>query len=259
MTIAAISTLGALVRRHDPDRFLTSLFAPPDRREALWTLYAFNHELARAREVASLPALALIRLQWWREVVEGAERRHEVASPLSRLLRDGVLDRDELLAMIAAREAEAEDSIATTAAFVAYLQGSAGMLAMAAGRLLGAPGLGRLRAIGTAYGLAGVLRSTDPLARQGRVLLPEEALAARGLSVFDVAAGHGGAALAAVQRDLAVLGQGWLEGAAVPRGARAAGLVGVLAREDLARPGTVRARGLADRLRVVWAGLVAGI
>ncbi|MGD0108468.1 MAG: squalene/phytoene synthase family protein [Rhodopila sp.] len=64
--------IAALVRRHDPDRFLTALFAPPERRHALLTLYAFNHELARAREVASEPALALIRLQWWREVVEGA-------------------------------------------------------------------------------------------------------------------------------------------------------------------------------------------
>ena len=61
-----------LVRRHDPDRFLTALFAPPEKRDALLTLYAFNHELARAREVASEPPLALIRLQWWREVVEGA-------------------------------------------------------------------------------------------------------------------------------------------------------------------------------------------
>ena len=47
--------IAALVRRHDPDRFLTALFAPPDRRDALLVLYAFNHELARAREVASEP------------------------------------------------------------------------------------------------------------------------------------------------------------------------------------------------------------
>jgi phytoene synthase len=44
--------IAALVRRHDPDRFLTALFAPPAKRDALLTLYAFNHELARAREVA---------------------------------------------------------------------------------------------------------------------------------------------------------------------------------------------------------------
>ena len=48
----------ALVRRHDPDRFLTALFAPAERRDALLVLYAFNHELARAREVADLADLA---------------------------------------------------------------------------------------------------------------------------------------------------------------------------------------------------------
>src|SRR5689334_5107391 len=48
-----------LVRRHDPDRFLTALFAPAPRRDALLTLYAFNYELARARTIASETPLAL--------------------------------------------------------------------------------------------------------------------------------------------------------------------------------------------------------
>ena len=43
------------VRRHDPDRFLTAAFAPAEKRDALLTLFAFNHELARAREVVSEP------------------------------------------------------------------------------------------------------------------------------------------------------------------------------------------------------------
>jgi 15-cis-phytoene synthase len=34
----------ALVRRNDPDRFLTALFAPAEKRDALLTLYAFNHD-----------------------------------------------------------------------------------------------------------------------------------------------------------------------------------------------------------------------
>src|SRR6201993_4547541 len=92
--------IAALVRRHDPDRFLTALFAPPDRRDALLTLYAFNHELARAREVVSEPPLALLRLQWWREVVEGAARRHEVAEPLAAAIDAGDFDRADLLALI---------------------------------------------------------------------------------------------------------------------------------------------------------------
>src|ERR1700760_4522985 len=101
-------TIAELVRRHDPDRFLTALFAPPDRRDALMTLYAFNHELARAREAVSEPPLALIRLQWWREVVEGARRSHEVATPLGDAIARGLLLPRDLLPVIEARELEAE-------------------------------------------------------------------------------------------------------------------------------------------------------
>ena len=43
--MSEVSALGALVRRHDPDRFLTALFAPEAKREGLFVLYAFNHEL----------------------------------------------------------------------------------------------------------------------------------------------------------------------------------------------------------------------
>jgi len=179
---SAPGVIGALVRRHDPDRFLTALFAPQARRDALFVLYAFNHELARAREAASEPMLALIRLQWWREVVEGARRRHPVAGPLGALLEAGALDRADLLAVIAAREVEADPAIIiTVAAWRDYLLRSAGGLAVAAARLLGAPEPEALRPFGAAYGTAGVLRSVPALARQGRCLLPADALAAHGL------------------------------------------------------------------------------
>jgi phytoene synthase len=167
-----LDPLAELVRRHDPDRFLTALFAPEDRRPALFTLYAFNHELARAREVASEPMLALIRLHWWREVVQGAERRHEVATPLSAAIAAGLLARDDLLALIDARETEAEPSVPTLAAWRDFLLAGAGGLAVAAGRLLGdlaeagmrlldgAQGL-RLPRAAVAAGLPGVLARRD--------------------------------------------------------------------------------------------------
>ena len=120
------------MRRHDPDRFLTALFAPPEKRDALLTLYAFNHELARAREAVSEPPLALIRLQWWREVVEGAHRRHEVAEPLRAAIEAGDLVRGDLLPLIDAREAEVEPAFETVADWRAYVFGTAGGLAVAA-------------------------------------------------------------------------------------------------------------------------------
>src|SRR6266700_4185448 len=87
-----LSPVAALVRRHDRDRFQTALFAPADRREALFALYAFNYEIARVRESVTQPMLGQIRLQWWREVVDRAysaapPRQHEVALALAALIR----------------------------------------------------------------------------------------------------------------------------------------------------------------------------
>jgi 15-cis-phytoene synthase len=264
-----LSPLGSFVRQHDPDRFLCALFAPAEKREALFALVAYNHELARAREAASNPMIALIRLQWWREVVENAAagkppRQHEVAQPLHGFIGTGALAPEDLLAMADAREAEAEESIPTTAAFQAYLRGSAGGLALAAGRLLDATGptLPALQQVGALYGLAGVLRSTGILARQGRCLLPEDALGTAGLNPHAVVAEPASAGPV-----LATLATAGLEHrpdlAALPRRAVAAALPLVLARRDLRRLAKGQeisvTRSLGDRLAVMAAGLLGRV
>jgi phytoene synthase len=246
-----------IVRRHDPDRFLTALFAPAGRRPLLFVLYAFNHELARARESVSAPMLALIRLQWWREVVDGAQRRHEVSGPLAEAIASGALDRAALHAMLDAREAEADEAIETRQAFSAYAAGGAGSLAVATAHALGAEDPEAFRGCGAAYGVAGVLRSVPALARQGRCLLPADVLAAHGLTPEQVVAAPDGPAVGAVLHDLAQDGLAWLRQIpAAPGAAVAAGLPAVLARRDLRRPGRAAGpRSLADKLAVVAAGL----
>ena len=249
-----------LVRRHDPDRFFTALFAPPDRRDALLALYAFNHELARAREVAHEPPLVLIRLHWWREVVDGAARTHEVATPLAAAIAAGVLPRGELRAMIDAREIEAEPMIATLADWRAYLRATAGGVAVAAACCLGAPAPAAARDLGAAYGAAGVLRAVPALARQGRCLLPADVLAAHGLSPEAVVAEPHGPALARALAVLAAEGRAWLRPSRWPRGTIAAVLPAVLARRDLARiPRPAGPRGLGDRLAVLAAALMGWV
>jgi phytoene synthase len=252
------SSLAGFVRRHDPDRFLTALFAPPARREALFALYAFNHELARARETVSEAPLALIRLQWWREVVEGAHRRHEVAEPLSAFIDAGALRRDDLLGIIDAREIETEPVIETSREWHNYLRSGAGGVAVAAARLLGAPDPEQVRPFGSAFGLAGVLRSVGAHARQGRCLLPLEALTAHRLSSDQVIADPK-AALGVVAQ-LAHEGLALLRHTRLPGSVVAAALPAVLARRDLRRaPLFPRPRGAGDRLAVVWAGLTGRI
>ena len=52
----------ALVREVDRDRYLATLFAPAEHRDALYALYAFNVEIARVRELAREPLPGEIRL-----------------------------------------------------------------------------------------------------------------------------------------------------------------------------------------------------
>jgi phytoene synthase len=262
-----LSSLAALARRHDPDRFLCALFAPPARREAMFALIAFNHELARAREAASNPLAALIRLTWWREAVEEAmagkpPRAHEVAGPLHALLAAGTLDARDLISMAEAREAEAEP-FPTRAAFEAYLRGAAGGFMVAAGRLLGASGeaLAGLQALGAICGEAGVLRNLEAAAAQGRCLLPEDALAAVGLDLDGVIAKPARAVGLRAEMAKAALPRLAAARAALrlPRGAVAAALPAVLAARDLKRMArgvpVAAARGLGDRVAVIAAGL----
>jgi phytoene synthase len=270
--VVSLSPIGAFARAHDPDRFLCALFAPAERRDAVFALIAYNHELARAREAATNPMAALIRLQWWRDAIEEARagrppRRHEVAGPLQEAVAMGALDADALIDLADAREAETEEGgFATEQDVVTWLRGTAGGWSAVAGRALGADAAAGevLRALGAAYGLAGVLRSVPAHAAQGRCLLPLDRLAAAGLRAEEVIAAPRDGLVVGLVATMAQEGLTALAGARrdVAPGLIAAALPAVLARRDLARLARGReaaGRGLADRLAVTWAGLRQGV
>ncbi len=244
--------LETLVRRHDPDRFFCTLFAPAAHRDALLTLYAFNHELARAHEVAREPGLVLIRLQWWREIVEGEARAHEVATPLTAALAAGLLPRADLLAMIEAREADIEPA-ATLAILLDRLALGPGSLAAAAGTALGATPDERqiLRRLGAGIGLSGLLRNIAPYASRGRCQIPPEILARHGLTSDQIIADP---RTATGPRDELAQEAHRLLGPPqrFRRPILAAALPSIFARRDLHRPPR-DARGLGDKLAVLRA------
>ncbi len=234
--------LAALIRRVDPDRFLGTIFAPATHRRDLFTLYAFNHELARAREVASSAPLTLIRLHWWREVVEGSVRDHPVARIVRESLDRGAFDPADLVALIDAREAEAE-TIADLAGFMDYVRGTAGNLARIAGGALGVDDDGEREAlvrIGTGYAIARILGAAESLRRCGRDLLPQD--------------GTNPITLARIASDLLAN--------RVTRRSMPVAALAVLARRDLARlrrGEPQRARGIGDRLAVLTRVLISSV
>jgi phytoene synthase len=252
------SPVAELVRRHDPDRYFVTLLAPEAHRRTLFTLYAFNNELARAREVASEPGLALIRLQWWREVVEGQMKAHEVATPVQAALAEGRLDASDLLEMIASRERDAEGDIMTLTEWRDWLLQGAGSLAVASGRILGAPpaSLPRLRRLGAGYGASGVLRNAPYAARQGRCLMPADLLGSFKLTPEEAILEPVGPKTAGIRQALAFVGAALL-GAPERCGKAwvAAALPAVMARRDLAQPTKSGPRFLGDRMAVTWAAM----
>lgn len=179
----ALSPMAALVRLHDRDRFQTALFAPPDAREALFSLYAFNYEVARVRETVQEPMLGQIRLQWWREAIDvaftgGAVRAHPVVEAVTATIRGHSLDRTLFDRIIDARERDLDDAPhADLAALEAYTEGTVVplvWLALGILRVDGDAAREAARHVGVAYGLAGILRALPFHARQGRAVVADD-------------------------------------------------------------------------------------
>lgn len=186
MILSPADQCGRDLQRLDPDRWLTTLFAPDASRPGLFALYAFNAEIARARETVSQPMIGQIRLQWWREAWEGIAagrpRQHPVVLALHEHCRH--LDPATVLALIDARERDMDDTpFADLAALTDYARATSAPLMKLAVQQLGARASdSAIDAAGAAYALTGLLRAAPHLLAQHRVLLPLDLLSEQGLS-----------------------------------------------------------------------------
>lgn len=190
----ALSACGRLVRRYDHDRYLTCLFAKGAAREAMFAIFAFNLEVAKTREMVSQPVLGQIRLQWWREsideIYQGTPRRHEVVLPLAEAVARHGLSRPHFDRVLDAREADLTDEPpATLAALESYAEATAAPLLHLGLEALGVraePAFDAARDIGIAWALVGIARAIPFHARQKRILLPAELIAAAGVDRGDL-------------------------------------------------------------------------
>ena len=127
-----------LVREHDKDRYLAALFAPAQQRGALFAIYAFNVEIVRVAAFVREPMAGEIRLQWWRDVLNGERNGEAAANPVAAALRDTIarfaLPTEPLLRLLEARAFDLyDDPMPDVAALEAYLDAtSSGLIALAA-------------------------------------------------------------------------------------------------------------------------------
>ena len=181
--------LDGLIRRVDPDRWMSSRFiSDAAARADVITLYAFDHELARAPKVASNPLIGEIRLTWWREVLDEVEasksvRQHPTALALADLMQRRGLARAGLEALIDARYRELDAEPMTLDEALTWARETGGGVAVLAAGLLD-PGASAeaVRSGGTAWAIGRLMRTAGLSGPEAVGALKRERQAARGLS-----------------------------------------------------------------------------
>src|SRR5438128_7555304 len=158
----------ALVRASDKDRYLSTLFAPADKRGPLFALYAFNHEIASIRERAREPMPGEIRLQWWRDVLNNERSGEAAANPIAAALLNTItrfqLPVSALLDLIEAHSFDLyDDPMPTLAALEGYERKTEAAVFEMGARIIVGNDHGAIPSAaehpGIAHTLAGILRS----------------------------------------------------------------------------------------------------
>ena len=149
----------------DPDRLRASVFADTAGRDRLQLLYAFHYELAKVPELVSDTMIGQIRYQWWRdaiaEIYEGRSvRKHEIATPLSKVLIEYDVPRFWVDRLIEGRERDLDPRPFTSIDEARdYSRQTSGVLMQIAVKLLGAQPDDAVMSAGESWGLTGLARA----------------------------------------------------------------------------------------------------
>jgi phytoene synthase len=208
-----------LVRSTDRDRYIATLFAPAQHRNALFALYAFNVEVAQVRDRAREAVPGEIRLQWWRDVVQGERRGEAMASPVAASLLNVVehyrLPVNAILALLEARRFDLYgEPMRTIADLEDYALKTASTVIAMAAQILGVDVAIAAPPAGIADSLTQVLTALPWHAARRQLYLPVELLDRHSAHATDVLAGRTSPALNQAAADLRRIARGHLVAAA---------------------------------------------
>ncbi|MGA8473016.1 MAG: squalene/phytoene synthase family protein [Pseudolabrys sp.] len=206
------------VRDADRDRYLAALFAPADKRGALFALYAFDVEIVQVRELARELMPGEIRLQWWREVLFGERAGEAAANPVAAALTEiferYAFIRDPLVDMVEAHRFDIHNEpMASVEELLCYASRTAGAVFGLAARLLG----GEISQVVTtesvsAQTIADVLSRLPRHAARRQLYVPLDILRHYGVDPEDVFAMRATPALRAALAELRLRARRSLEG-----------------------------------------------
>lgn len=204
------------LRVTDIDRYLALLLMPEAVQADLATLLLFNAEIAAIRDRIREPLPGEIRLQWWREVLDGERAGEAEAHPLASRLLEMVARRglplSPLTGMCEARVFDLyDDPMPDRISYEGYAGETASALLQLSAFLLDADASAKTA---TASGHAGVAQAVAghlmllPISQaRGQVFIPGDLLAATGLDRDSLLAGENKTAIEAAIRAFAGFGR----------------------------------------------------
>jgi phytoene synthase len=214
------------VRAADRDRYLATLYAPEAKRASLFAIYAFNAEIAAIRDRIREPLPGEVRLQWWRDVLDGARpaEGHPVAEVLLAAIREHALPVVTFQNYLDARIFDLyDDPMPSRNDLEGYCGETASALIQLACLILDRDAAPRFAGLaghaGCAQVIAGLLRLLPIHRSRGQCYVPKDILAAAGVSPAEFLAGDGAAGAVRAVAAMTALGREHLQ--AFERGARA--------------------------------------
>ena len=202
----------ALARQVDRDRYLSALFASKEKRRYLFSIAAFNFEIARIRDHVTEPMIGELRLQWWRDAVDGRAAGDATRSPIASALIDTIkhfdLPRAYFHEIIDARAFDLYgDPMPTLARLETYLNSTSTSLMQLGAQILAGKETADTAEVaahaGRAYAITGLLRSFAPHAARGQIYVPPlDVLARHAASGDDVISGRATVGVLAALREM---------------------------------------------------------
>ncbi len=217
--------------------YYSFMFLPPERRRAITALYAFCREVDDVVDEVSDPELARTKLAWWRTEIGATfagTPQHPVAQALRPVVAAYRLPEEHFQTVIDGMAMDLQrNRYLDFTELERYCHCVAGVVGLMSAEIFGYvnPATRQYaRDLGIAFQLTNIIRDVGEDARRGRIYLPQEELAAHGVTASALLKGESSAALTDLMKDQVARARRWYARAleALPaedRKAQRAGLI----------------------------------
>ena len=171
----------------------TFRFLPPPRRHAITALYAFCREVDDVVDEVADPAVARMKLAWWRNEIAAVfdgKPQHPVALALQDVVARYALPREHFDAIIDGMAMDLDQNrYQDFATLERYCHRVAGVVGLLSAEIFGyqdAATLTYARELGIAFQLTNIIRDVGEDAQRSRIYLPQDEMRRFGVTNSDI-------------------------------------------------------------------------